>query len=115
MSLLITTPAYLYLLWPRVKRRCTRRCGASSRPSRSLGFLYQNDGWVQFGYRFSNDFSFALIMLLAIGGRPLTRTWKALILVGVAVNLFGAITFGRVVAILFRRFLPDFAKRIVIR
>ena len=78
-----------------------------------MGLLYQNDGWVQFGYRFSIDFVLGLIMLLAIGGRPITRTWKALILVGVAVNLFGAITFGRL-AILFRRFLPDFAKRILI-
>ena len=71
-----------------------------------IGLLYQNDGWVQFGYRFSNDFSFALIMLLAIGGRPLTRTWKALILVGVVVNLFGALTFGRFWQYYFDGFFP---------
>jgi drug/metabolite transporter (DMT)-like permease len=64
-------------------------------PIALAGFLYQNDGWVQFGYRFSNDFSFALMMLLAIGGRPMTRTWKVLIVVGIIVNLFGAVTFGR--------------------
>jgi hypothetical protein len=71
-----------------------------------MGLLNQNDGWVQYGYRFSNDFSFALIMLLAIGGRPLTRTWKALILVGVGVNLFGALTFGRFWQYYFDGFFP---------
>ena len=96
LTLLITTPAYLYLLWPRVKSSLHTALWCVVAPIALLGFMYQNDGWVQFGYRFSNDFSFALVMLLAIGGRPLTRTWKALILVGVVVNLFGALTFGSV-------------------
>lgn len=106
MSLLLTTPAYLYLLWPRVKTPLHTVLWAVVAPIALLGFLYQNDGWVQFGYRFSNDFSFALIMLLAIGGRPLTRQWKALILVGVAVNLFGAITFGRMWQFYHQDFFP---------
>ena len=55
--------------------------------------FYQNSGWVQFGYRFSLDYLVFLILLLAVGGRPLTRTFKALALVGFAINLFGAITF----------------------
>src|SRR3954468_10118663 len=80
MSLLITTPAYLYLLWPRVKSSLHTALWCVVAPIALAGFLYQNDGWVQFGYRFSNDFAFAIMMLLAIGGRPLTRTWKALIL-----------------------------------
>ncbi len=33
--------------------------------------------------------------LLAIGGRPLTRFAKALIVAGIVINLFGAITFDR--------------------
>jgi len=106
MSLLITTPAYLYLLWPRVKSSLHTVLWAVVAPIALLGFMYQNDGWVQFGYRFSNDFAFALIMLLAIGGRPLTRTFRALILVGVAVNLFGAVTFGRLWQFYFDGFFP---------
>ncbi len=106
MSLLLTTPAYLYLLWPRVKTPLHTVLWCVVLPISLAGFLYQNDGWIQFGYRFSNDFSFALIMLLAIGGRPLTRTFKALILVGVAVNLFGAITFGRLWQYYFDGFFP---------
>ncbi len=36
-----------------------------------------------------------LILLLAIGGRPLTRVAKGLILAGIVINLFGALTFDR--------------------
>jgi len=106
MSLLLTTPAYLYLLWPRVKSPLHTVLWCIVVPISLAGFLYQNDGWIQFGYRFSNDFSFALVMLLAIGGRPLTRTWKALILVGVVVNTFGAISFGRLNQYYFDGFFP---------
>ena len=95
LSLLITTPALIYLLWPRRKTPLHTVLWIIVAPIAMAGFLYQNDGWVQFGYRFSNDFIFALMMLLAIGGRPMTRTWKTLIVVGIIVNLFGAITFGR--------------------
>ena len=34
-------------------------------------------------------------MLLAIGGRPLSRFVKTLIVIGIVVNLFGAVTFDR--------------------
>ncbi len=106
LSLLITTPAYLYVLWPRVKTPLHDVLWVIVAPIALMGLLYQNDGWVQFGYRFSNDFAMGLIMLLAIGGRPITRTWKALILAGVAVNLFGAITFGRMTQHYFDGFFP---------
>jgi hypothetical protein len=106
LSLLITTPAYLYLLWPKVKSPLHTVLWLVVAPIALLGFLYQNDGWVQFGYRFSNDFSFALILLLAIGGRPLTHLFKGLILVGIGVNLFGAITFQRLTQFYFDGFFP---------
>jgi hypothetical protein len=106
MSLLLTTPAYLYLLWPRVRSSLHTALWLVVAPIAIIGFMYQNDGWVQFGYRFSNDFAFALILLLAIGGRPLTRTWKACIVAGVAVNLFGAVTFGRLWQFYFEGFFP---------
>ena len=57
--------------------------------------LYQNSGWFQFGYRFSLDYTVLLIMLLAIGGRPLGRPFKGLVVLAIAINLFGALTFGR--------------------
>ena len=54
--------------------------------------LYQNSGWVQFGYRFSLDYMVFLVVLLAIGGRPISRL---LIAACIAINLFGAVTFDR--------------------
>jgi hypothetical protein len=54
-----------------------------------------NSGWVQFGYRFALDYMVFLIMLIAVGGRPIDRLAKTLIVVGIAINLFGAITFDR--------------------
>ena len=36
-----------------------------------------------------------LLMLLAIGGRPLGKLGKGLIVAGVVINLFGALTFDR--------------------
>jgi hypothetical protein len=95
LSMLITTPALAYLVWPRVHGGLHRALWLTVLPIALLSFLYQNDGWVQFGFRFSIDYLFLLMMLLAIGGRPMTRTMQVLIVVGVAVNLFGAITFGR--------------------
>jgi hypothetical protein len=106
LSMLITSPALLYVVWPRVKSQLHVVLWAVVTPIALAGFLYQNDGWVQFGYRFANDFLFGLMLLLAIGGRPLTRTFKTLILVGVAVNLFGAITFGRMPQYYFDGFFP---------
>ena len=95
MSMLLTTPALLYLLWPRTTSPLHTALWVTVAPIAILSLLYQNDGWVQFGFRFSIDYLFMLVMLLAIGGRPMTKTMKVVILIGVGVNLFGALTFGR--------------------
>src|SRR6185436_9785862 len=58
-------------------------------------FFYQNSGWVQFGYRFCLDYLPFLILLLAVGGRRLGAAARALIIAGIAINLFGAVTFDR--------------------
>ncbi len=106
LSMLLTTPALAYLLWPRTRGPLHAALWLTAAPIALLDFLYQSDGWAQFGYRFSIDFLFALMMLLAIGGRPLTRTWQALIVGGIAVNLFGAVTFGRMEQFYFDGFFP---------
>jgi hypothetical protein len=95
LALWVTTPLLLLLLWPRdtppLHRTLWLTVAAVALPS----LLYQNSGWVQFGYRFSLDYLVLFIMLLAIGGRPLTPLAKALIAIGIVINLFGAITFDR--------------------
>ena len=57
--------------------------------------LYQNDGWQQFAYRFSLDYWPALVGVFALRVGHLSRRIKVLILIGIAIHLFGAITFGR--------------------
>ncbi|MEZ4362340.1 MAG: hypothetical protein R3B48_19280 [Kofleriaceae bacterium] len=95
LALWVTTPILLTLLWPRRSSPIAGGLWLAVAAVALPTLLYQNSGWVQFGYRFSLDYLPLLIALLAIGGRPLHRTAKALIVVGVVVNLFGAITFDR--------------------
>lgn len=95
LALWVTTPALLLLLWPRDRNPMHRALWLTTAAVALPTLLYQNSGWVQFGYRFSLDYMVFLVLLLAVGGRPLTRLAKGLILAGVVVNLFGAYTFDR--------------------
>ena len=100
MSLLLTTPALIYLLWPRVEdepgeRFLHRLFWATAAIVAIPGFFYQNTGFEQFGYRFSLDYMAYLVALLALGRRPITWVFKVLIVVGFVVNAFGAVTFKR--------------------
>jgi hypothetical protein len=96
LSLLVTTPVYAWLLWPKERGPLHRTLWITTACVAIPNLLYQNTGWVQFGYRFSNDYSLFLVMLLAIGARPFGRAFRVLCAVAIAVNLFGALTFDRV-------------------
>jgi len=95
LALWFTTPVLVLLPWPRERNALHRTLWLSVAAVAVPSLLYQNSGWVQFGYRFSLDYLVLLVMLLAIGGRPLTRFSKALIVAGIVINLFGALTFDR--------------------
>jgi hypothetical protein len=95
LALWVTTPALLLLLWPREKNALHRTLWLTTALVALPSLFYMNSGWFQFGYRFSLDYMVFLVMLLAIGGRPLTRIAKGLIVVGIIVNVFGAATFDR--------------------
>ncbi len=95
LALWVTSPILLTLLWPRTSSPITRGLWLSVAAVAVPTLFYQNSGWVQFGYRFSLDYMVLLIALLAVSGRPLTRRSQGLIALGVAVNLFGAVTFER--------------------
>jgi len=95
LALWFTTPVLALVLWPRDKGPLHRPLWLCVALVALPSLLYQNSGWFQFGYRFSLDYLVLLIALLAVGGRPLTRPVKALIIAGVVINLFGAITFDR--------------------
>ncbi|HTR55749.1 MAG TPA: hypothetical protein VMJ10_33965 [Kofleriaceae bacterium] len=95
LAMWVTTPLLVYLVWPRDKPPIHRALWIAAACVALPDFLYMNSGWVQFGYRFSLDFLPLLFALVAIGGRPLGRVGKALIVIGIVVNTFGAITFDR--------------------
>lgn len=95
LALWFTTPLLLTLLRPRDKTVLSLPLYVTAIAVALPSLLYQNSGWFQFGYRFSLDYMAFLVMLLAIGGRPLRAVAKAMIVFGIVVNLFGAITFDR--------------------
>jgi hypothetical protein len=95
MSIFVTTPLFLYLLWPREKPRLHRALWLTTALVAVPGFFYQNTGWFQFGFRFSLDYTPYLIVLLALGGRKFTPLFWAAAFLGVAVNTWGAIDFNR--------------------
>ena len=113
LSLLLTTPVLAYLLWPEPglspERRALRRAlWLAAIPIALLGFLYQNDGYIQFGFRFSLDYMLLLLLVLAVSnpGAPSSWRFRAVVLVAVVVNLFGAVTFGRLWQFYYNAFFP---------
>lgn len=95
LALWVTTPAFLLLLWPTARPPIHRALWLTAACVAVPTFFYQNSGWVQFGYRFSLDYTVFLVCLLAVGGRPLGRVARGLIAAGVVINLWGAWTFAR--------------------
>lgn len=95
LALWFTTPLFVFLLWPKQVSEMSRGLWLTVALVALPTLFYQNSGWWQFGYRFSLDYTVFLIMLLAVGARPLRRVGKALIVFGIMVNLFGALTFDR--------------------
>ena len=95
LSLLVTTPLLLLLLWPLRAPRLSRALWLTVAVLALPGLLYQNDGWFQFGFRFSLDYTPYLFALLSLGARPLDGRFWSLGWAGVAVNLWGAVVFNR--------------------
>jgi hypothetical protein len=95
LALWVTTPGYLWLLWPR------RTAAPHLALWLTVAFVavptlfYQNTGWLQFGYRFSNDYAVFLFALLATGGYRFGRGFLLAAAWAVLINAFGAATFGR--------------------
>jgi hypothetical protein len=95
LALWLTSPFYIWALWP---RRTGGRYWAAAVAAACVALpnlLYQNTGWVQFGYRFSNDFAPFLFVMIALGGRKLGPPFWLLGAGAMVLNGFGAITFDR--------------------
>jgi len=95
LALWVTTPLYLWLLWPRRKEGLWPGLAVAAVLIAVYDLLYQNPGWEQFGYRFSNDYAVLLIAMLAVGGFRMGRRFWTAAALGVVINGFGALTFHR--------------------
>jgi hypothetical protein len=96
MSLLLTSPAYV-LVVPAIVAGRSRLVAGSFLAVVAIAFvnlMHFSQGWVQFGYRFSNDFVVFAIVLVAIGMARRGRVgFRGLWLVGlsIAINVWGVI------------------------
>jgi hypothetical protein len=117
LALWFTTPVYVWLLWPKgLDRNSDRRwlyaiVAISAAAPAAVDLLYQNSGWRQFGYRFSNDYSVLLFVLLALSNRPMRGLFAAAAAWSVAWNAFGAATFDK--AVYSRFYFTDGSQTIV--
>jgi hypothetical protein len=103
MSILLTSPAYLLAL-PAIRRgyghsRLVTGATLAVLLVAFVNLMHFSQGWVQFGYRFSNDFVPWALLLVAIGlewiARRGLRGWVVpavvLIVASVAINLWGVV------------------------
>jgi hypothetical protein len=94
MSIFLTSPAYLLavpLLRAEGRRRLVLGAALAVASVALINLMHFSQGWVQFGYRFSNDFApFALVLVtLALARSGLTKVSVALVAASIAVNAWG--------------------------
>lgn len=95
LALWVTTPLYFWLIWPKHRGPLHLPLWLTVIAVGIWTCLYQNTGWVQFGWRFSNDYAVFLFALLAIGGRRMGPLFAAAAIWSVGINGFGALSFDR--------------------
>jgi chromate transport protein ChrA len=95
LALWFVTPFYLWLARPTRWTPTIKMLLATAALPAGLDLLYQNSGWAQFGYRFSNDYAPLLMVALALGGRPFGPALKVACAWAIAWNAFGAASFER--------------------
>jgi hypothetical protein len=95
LALWWTTPVYLWLIRPKKVDYLWGAAALAALGPLVMNLLYQNSGWYQFGYRFSNDYAVFLFLLLAVGIPRLSRAFWVAAIWAIAWNVFGAASFER--------------------
>jgi len=94
LSLLLTLPVLGLALVPREKRRLQWPLWAAVALCALPGLVYQNTGYMQFGFRFSLDWTPYVIILFALSGWSLkARVSTAVMALEFLVNFWGAVAF----------------------
>jgi len=92
-SILLSSPAYLLapLAWGPIRRLKIDRLTAGATIAvvaiAIVNLMHFSQGWVQFGYRFSNDFAPFALILVALGASRLGRWWPVVLLLPAALFL----------------------------
>jgi hypothetical protein len=104
-SILLSSPAFLLapLAWRPLRRlqidRVTVGATIAVVAIAMVNLMHFSQGWVQFGYRFSNDFIPFALILVALGASRLGRWWLVptvlLVAVSILVNFWGT-TWGMI-------------------
>ncbi len=93
MSILMTTPALIYVLRKFKITWWTGGCWFSILLSIALLAMYSNNGAIQYGYRYVMDFIVPVIMIIAfnVGGK-VSGLLKTLIVASIGMNYYGIIS-----------------------
>jgi hypothetical protein len=99
MSIILTSPALLLAPFSWLPARLRRLDRATVGATIAVlgiaivNLMHFSQGWVQFGYRFSNDFVPFALILVALGASRIGRLWPFALLVAasVAINLWGTV------------------------
>jgi hypothetical protein len=101
MSVLLTSPAYVLAIPALASIRTDRVVAGAAIAVVAIALfdlMHFSQGWVQFGYRFSNDAAPFACVLVALGFERLAvrRGWgmllaMSLVVVSLAVNLWGVV------------------------
>lgn len=98
MSILITTPAVIYVIFAGIRNKTALACWSAIIPVAMVSFAHGGFGWIQFGYRFAVDFYPFLLVLIALGIKSQLKEngdlrWhhKLLIILSIIVNIWGVL------------------------
>lgn len=94
LSILLTLPLIVFLLVPKQTPRLHWPLWLTVAITALPGLFYMNTGYMQFGFRFSLDYTVYLLLLFAVGGWSLRNKWVLSAAgLGFIVNFWGALAF----------------------
>jgi hypothetical protein len=92
MGLFFVTPALVYAFRAPLRSPLVQACWIAVLAIMVPVITYYGIGWIQFGFRYALDFFPFLMVLVALGlPRPMTVLSRALVLVSVAVSVWGTL------------------------
>jgi hypothetical protein len=89
MSMLLVSPALLTSLWAGFRDRSAQLLWLAAALVAVPVFFYYGGGFVQYGFRYSLDFTPFLIALMAVGSQRWTGAFERLLIVVSIVSVSG--------------------------